>query len=107
MKQGNESLAMYVELNLTDHQANVDQSKILRKALAVARFRAAAKSDQGEVARVLRRLSDALEMNSQFQEAKELKDEAETIRRGLQGEMYDQLGDTEQSYNTLVYVAFW
>ncbi|KAI9772628.1 MAG: hypothetical protein M1840_000222 [Geoglossum simile] len=84
-----------------------DAIELLRKTLAVCTFKESVKGDRGDTARVMRRLSEALELDGQLDEAKQLHDEAESIRKSMQGDRFDELEDTEQAYNLLVYVAFW
>ena len=67
------------------------------------------KGDGGEVARVKRKLVDALKARSQgvdLTEAQRLHDEAETERKHLQKPHFGELPDNERSYNLLVAVYY-
>lgn len=65
------------------------------------------KGDAGDTARVMRRLSEALSLSGQDNEARIVRLEAEAVRRRIQGDRADALGDSVRSYNMLVFVAFW
>lgn len=65
------------------------------------------KGDPGDTVRVMRRLAEALCLAGEEAEGLMLQREAESVRRKLQGSRADDLGDTERSYNILVFVAFW
>ncbi|OCT46324.1 hypothetical protein CLCR_01350 [Cladophialophora carrionii] len=84
-----------------------DAIPMLRQTLLICKLLEDARGDRRETARVMRRLAEALDLAGQSVEAAQYKEEAESIRKELQGARFDELGDTEQSYNMLVYVAFW
>lgn len=86
---------------------NAAGSDLLRKTKVICQLNERVKGDQGDTARVLRCLSEALEGSEDHEEAKKLKIEAEEIRRKIQGHRYEELPDNEQSYNLLVYQLFW
>ena len=65
------------------------------------------KGDAGDTARVMRRLAEALCLAGEDREGLQLRLEGEAVRRKLQGARAAELGDTERSYNMLVFVAFW
>ena len=74
----------------------------LRQTLYIAEFNAAAKGDNGEVARVSRKLATALYEQKDFTEARQLHKSAEEVRKQLQGALYSDLPDTDSSYDVLV-----
>ncbi|ETI19375.1 hypothetical protein G647_09207 [Cladophialophora carrionii CBS 160.54] len=84
-----------------------DAIPMLRQTLLICKLLEDARGDRRETARVMRRLAEALDLAGQSAEAAQYKEEAESIRKELQGARFDELGDTEQSYNMLMYVAFW
>lgn len=65
------------------------------------------KGDRGDVARVSRRLSEALSQNGEHEEATQLKEMAEGIRESIQGTRFKDLPDNERSYNLLVSMNYW
>lgn len=85
----------------------VEAIDTLRETILISKIKETSKGNRGETARVMRRLAEALHLNGEVEEAEALKSEAEAIRRQIQGTRFEELGDTEQSYNMLVYVAFW
>jgi hypothetical protein len=62
-----------------------------------------AKGDQGDTARIMRRLADAMIANDQVEEGITLKEEAERIRETVQGERFKDLPDCEESYDLMVF----
>jgi hypothetical protein len=62
-----------------------------------------AKGDQGDVARAIRYLSTAHEMKGEKDKAEELREQAEDLRRAVQGPHFDSLPDTEYNYNLMVW----
>jgi hypothetical protein len=84
-----------------------DTSDRLRRTLDLCRVAEKNKGDAGDTARVMRRLAEALEKAGVSKDGAMLRLEAESVRRKLQGSRAETLGDTERSYNMLVFVAFW
>ncbi|CAN9407555.1 unnamed protein product [Alternaria alternata] len=78
----------------------------LGRTLDLCRVAEKNKGDAGDTARVMRRLAEALELAGD-KTGKYKRLEAEAVRRKLQGSRAEELGDTERSYNMLVFVAFW
>ena len=76
---------------------------MLQQIKFVCQINEAQKGDKGDTARILRRLAEALQLNGEFVEANELEDEVGSIRKKLQGPSFDVMGDTEESYNTLLW----
>ncbi|KAI4654999.1 uncharacterized protein J4E78_007179 [Alternaria triticimaculans] len=86
-----------------EHFEAVDR---LNRTLDLCRVAEKNKGDAGDTARVMRKLAEALELaGDKTGRFKRL--EAEAVRRKLQGSRAEELGDTERSYNMLVFVAFW
>ena len=52
---------------------------------------------------MLRRLAEAYNLKGRHAEAATMKEEAESIRRKVQGERFDALPDTEGSYDLMVF----
>ena len=65
------------------------------------------KSDKGEIARIVRRLAEAFEIDGQQEKTKELKADAEVMRKIIQGARFEDLSDTEHNYNLLVCINYW
>jgi hypothetical protein len=71
--------------------------------LKLAEFNRDMKGDDGEIARVKRRLSTALSLSRGcLEEAERLHEEAEKIRRDLQEPTTGKLPDNELSYDIMV-----
>jgi hypothetical protein len=75
---------------------------IFREARLTAEFSEATQPDRGNIARIIRRLGEALEKTGQKEEAAELHAEAEKIRKEMQDTKYSAKDDTEEAYNRLV-----
>jgi hypothetical protein len=82
-------------------------SNLLEKTRLICQLNEKRKGDQGDTARVLRRLAEAYELNGEVSKAASMKQTAERIRELLQGERFEELGDTELSYDLLVYSSYW
>ena len=70
-------------------------------------LRREAKGDDGEIARITRRLAKALELNGNLVEAQSLQREAETMRKTIQWDRKWQLPDEDRSYDVLVWNEYW
>jgi len=80
---------------------------MLRKVLIVAKLNQTFKGDKGEVARVQRKLAEALELKGEFDEALRQKLDAETMRKEIQGGRYHELPDNDLSYAMMSFHAYW
>lgn len=96
-------LAM-VRMSRGDH---VEAIANLRRLLIVAKLKKSSKGDNGEVARVQRKLAEALELAGETDEAQKLKTEAEAMRREIQGSRFEDLPDCDLSYAMMNFHAFW
>jgi hypothetical protein len=74
----------------------------LGEALLIAQHNEDEKGDQGDVARVIRRMAEAYIRKGETEDGLKLWQTAETMRKELQGDRYAQLPDTEETYNLLV-----
>lgn len=81
-------------------------SKLFHEALLITRLNEREKGDQGETARILNKLSEALWANCQWSESKKERQEAERLYEELisSGE-YTQTND-EQKWDYLVCLKF-
>jgi hypothetical protein len=82
-------------------------SNLLKRTRLVCQLNEKRKGDRGDTARVLRRLAEAYELKGDAAQAASFKEMAEDIRKQLQKERFSELGDTEQSYDLLVYSSYW
>lgn len=86
---------------------NVDQAIFeLETAKVICDANAEAKGDLGDVARALRLLADALEQKGDMERATKLHEDAEAIRREVQGSPYDKLPDSFESYQLMVWSGY-
>ena len=60
------------------------------------------KGNDGDMARVMRALSEALKLSGDIEEAEELRTKAEAIRKVLQGDAYEGMPDNQSSWDALV-----
>ncbi|KAM5367170.1 hypothetical protein ACJZ2D_010160 [Fusarium nematophilum] len=95
MKRGEYNEAMHLRL-----------SSMLQDVLRVAEQLEHAKGDKGEVARVQRKLAEAYQLKGETAEAEILKDEAEQMRREIQGDRFSELPDCDLSYAMMSYHAY-
>ena len=75
--------------------------------MLVAKLNEKSKGDQGETARIIRKLAEAMELKGDHKAAKELKDSAESMRKAIQGERYYELPDSDLSYAMMSFHAWW
>ncbi|KXG48434.1 Tetratricopeptide-like helical [Penicillium griseofulvum] len=80
---------------------------MLQKVLVITKLKQPSKGDNGEVARVQRKLAEALELKGDLLEATRLKVEAEAMRREIQGQRFHELPDSDLSYAMMNFHAFW
>ncbi|KAM0801935.1 hypothetical protein BDR22DRAFT_146042 [Usnea florida] len=80
-----------------------DAIERLQKAKLVAELNEKGRGDQGDTARMLRRLAEAYDLKGRHAEAATMREKAESIRRKVQGERFDALPDTEGSYDLMVF----
>lgn len=79
----------------------------MRKVLIITKLNQPFKGDNGEVARVQRKLAEALELKGGVEEALALKLDAEAMRKEIQGLRFDELPDNDLSYAMMNFHAFW
>lgn len=60
------------------------------------------KGDKGDIARVLRRLAEAYQRSGDQEASEVSRKTAEMIRQELQGVRFENLPDSEESYDLLV-----
>ena len=75
--------------------------------IVICQLREKAKGDKGEIARVTRRLAEAMRLKGDYVEAERLKKEAEKMRHEIQKFRTWQLPDEDRSYDILVFNEFW
>lgn len=80
---------------------------MLRNVLLIARLNQPSKGDYGEVARIQRQLAKAHECRGDIEEAQRLMNEAENMRREIQGSRFKELPDCDLSYAMMNFHAFW
>lgn len=80
---------------------------MLQKVLIIAKLNQPFKGDNGEVARMQRKLAEAMELKGNTQEALQLKADAEKMRKEIQGQRFDELPDSDLSYAMMNFHAFW
>lgn len=80
---------------------------MLQKVLVITKINQSSKGDSGEVARIQRKLAEALELKGDSIEALKLKTETEEMRREIQGQRYYELPDNDLSYAMMNFHAFW
>lgn len=80
---------------------------MLQKVFIITKLNQPFKGDNGEVARVQRKLAEALELRGDAEEALKLKLDAETMRKEIQGHRFDELPDSDLSYAMMNFHAFW
>lgn len=97
---------MSLRLWIADNQPPLDSDE-LRKALQMAQRNTPSKGDEGEVARMQRKLAEALEMKGESDEAAKLKNLAETTRREIQGARFESLPDCDLSYAMMNHFVLW
>jgi hypothetical protein len=78
----------------------------LEKARLICELNEKAKGDKGDTARVIRRLAEAYELAGRVGEGAALKEQAEQIRKEIQGSLFDGLPDSEDSYDLLVWFGY-
>jgi tetratricopeptide (TPR) repeat protein len=89
-------------------RGNYDEAiSMLEKILLVAKLMQASKGDDGEVARVQRKLAEAYELKGDLEKGGKLKYEAERLRKEVQGERFYELPDCDLSYAMMSFHAFW
>lgn len=64
------------------------------------------KGDRGDTARVMRKLSQALEAKGMTAKAEELAAVAREIRKEVQGERYESLPESDYAYDLMIFVPF-
>ena len=82
-------------------------SNDLQKLVLVARLNEGSKGDKGETARIMRKLAEAFELSGESQTAQETKELAESMRKEIQGDRFDELPDSDLSYAMMSFHAFW
>lgn len=80
---------------------------MLQKTLIITKLNKGLKGDNGEVARVQRKLAEALELKGDVEEALKLKLDAEAMRKDIQGHRFDELPDSDLSYAMMSFHAYW
>jgi hypothetical protein len=80
---------------------------MLRGILVVAKLKQPSKGDNGEVARIQRKLAEALDLKGETAEASSLKTEAESMRQAIQGPRFAELPDNDLNYAIMNFHAFW
>ncbi|KAJ5826496.1 Tetratricopeptide-like helical [Penicillium robsamsonii] len=80
---------------------------MLQKILVITKLKQPSKGDNGEVARVQRKLAEAFGLKGDLTEATRLKVEAEAMRREIQGQQFHELPDNDLSYAMMNFHAFW
>jgi hypothetical protein len=80
---------------------------MLKNVVIFAKLNQASKGDAGEVARAQRQLAKAYEAKGDEFEARLLKNEAEAMRKEIQGSRFEELGDNDLSYAMMNFHAFW
>ena len=80
---------------------------MLQQVLLIAKLIQPSKGDPGEVARVQRKLAEVYEQKGALDEATRLKNEAEAMRKEVQGERFAELPDCDLSYAMMSFHAFW
>lgn len=74
----------------------------LQEALLIAQYNVPQKGDQGDVARIQRKLAELHFRKGRDDEGANLLRRAEEVRKELQGPEWESSGDSEWSYNLLV-----
>lgn len=97
---------MSLRPGIADNQHPPDSDE-LRKALQMAQRNTPSKRDEGEVARIQRKLAEALEMKGELEEAAKLKNLAETMRKEIQGARFESLPDCDLSYAMMNHFDLW
>ncbi|KAJ6019884.1 Tetratricopeptide-like helical [Penicillium canescens] len=93
--------------SLSIKQEDADKAvDYLKAALKLSQYNERTQGDKGDYARVLWKLSQALELKNEGFEARRLRQQAEGIRRAIQGSRFDELPATDDSYNILVAAYF-
>ena len=85
----------------------MEHSSSLQRSLVVAELNEVSKGDKGETARVTRKLAEAYELKGDRDTAKDLKESAESMRREIQGDRFEELPDEDISYAMMNFHAFW
>ena len=79
----------------------------MRKLLLICELREKSKGDKGEIARVTRRLAEAMGLKGEAEEEARLIQSAEKMRCEIQKGRPWQLPDEERSYDLLVWNEYW
>ncbi|KUJ06621.1 uncharacterized protein LY89DRAFT_790467 [Mollisia scopiformis] len=99
--------AMWKLASIAMRQGDLEQSiNLFRKVRLLFELNEKAKGDKGETARCLRRLTEALEIHGDVEEAAELNEKAEAMRERIQGSRFKDLPDSEYSYDLLVFFGY-
>jgi hypothetical protein len=75
---------------------------LLKRTLLIAQFNEARKGDEGEIARVMRKLADICYLEGETEKGDKLRSKAESVRKKLQLKQEPKLLDNESSYDLLV-----
>jgi hypothetical protein len=85
----------------------MNSSNDLSKLLIIAQLNEKGKGDKGETARVMRKLAEAYELNGDIEKSGSLREQAEAMRKEIQGARFEMLPDNDLSYAMLSFHAFW
>ncbi len=80
---------------------------MLQMVLLTTELGRVSKGDSGEVARAQRKLAEAYELKGDLAKAAKLRQEAEFMRRQIQGVRFAELPDCDLSYAMMNFHAFW
>jgi tetratricopeptide (TPR) repeat protein len=104
-----EAMFVHHSLCVTSSHGHTDmnfRSEWFQKALLKCKLNESEKGDQGDTARVMRKLSQALERKGMASEAVELATKARNIRRTVQGERFLSLTESDYAYDLMIFVPF-
>jgi hypothetical protein len=89
---------------------DIPQSIELQQLLVIAKLNESSKGDRGETARVLRKLAEAYQLRGlkgDADKATEFRNNAEAMRKEIQGSRFSSLEDNDLSYAMMSFHAFW